>query len=180
MPEFQKYPCPCCKSLTYPLPSQNDVGYICGVCWWENDPFIQSANEPSDQNRGLTLRQARENYAHRGISDPQLVQDWIEGRIKPWAELVRLMCRRATRFQIHCWHEERDELVLALRWGQLIPYPWDYGSVVEGDVTPEFVEFLASLPEPPDKELYDKRTPFFTIHLNNDYRIEHYGTEFYF
>lgn len=33
-----RYPCPCCKNRTYPVPSEDDVGYICPVCFWENDP----------------------------------------------------------------------------------------------------------------------------------------------
>ena len=48
------------------------VACICPVCWWENDVFIHSENEPSDENRGLTLSQARENYKKFGICDPEL------------------------------------------------------------------------------------------------------------
>lgn len=61
-----RYPCPCCKNRTYPVPPEDDVGYICPVCFWENDPFIRSEDEPSDQNHGMTLTEARQNYAAFG------------------------------------------------------------------------------------------------------------------
>ena len=35
--------------------TNDDCGYICPVCFWENDPFIASDNEPSDSNHGLSL-----------------------------------------------------------------------------------------------------------------------------
>ena len=41
------YNCPCCGNPTYPAPPKDDIGFICGICWWENDPFIQSDDEPA-------------------------------------------------------------------------------------------------------------------------------------
>ena len=52
-----RYPCPCCGQITLPVPPEEAVAYICPVCWWENDVFISSDNEPSDENHGLTLSQ---------------------------------------------------------------------------------------------------------------------------
>ncbi len=64
-------PCPCCKYIT--IPNHGDApSYICPVCLWEIDSFIQSENEPSDQNHGLTLAQARQNYAVFGAVLPRL------------------------------------------------------------------------------------------------------------
>jgi len=80
----KKYNCPCCGHPTYPVPPKDDVGYICDVCWWENDPFIQSDDEPSDQNHGLTLNQAKANYKKYGISWPQLLKYWEENGMKPF------------------------------------------------------------------------------------------------
>ena len=48
------------------------VAYICPVCWWENDVFISSDNEPSDENHGLTLSQGRANVRRFGTCDPRL------------------------------------------------------------------------------------------------------------
>ena len=42
------------------------------VCWWENDVFISSDNEPSDENHGLTLSQGRENVRRFGTCDPRM------------------------------------------------------------------------------------------------------------
>ncbi len=53
---MKKYQCPCCGYFTYNVPANEDCGYICPVCFWENDPFIASDNEPSDSNHGITLK----------------------------------------------------------------------------------------------------------------------------
>lgn len=59
-------PCPCCGEIT--VPNGGDAAaFICPHCFWEIDPFLQAEDEPSDQNHGLTLRQAQENYAEYGV-----------------------------------------------------------------------------------------------------------------
>ena len=68
-----KYPCPCCGYYTYPVPPQNDCGYICPVCFWENDPFLSSPEEPSDSNGGLTLGDARMNYLELGACQREML-----------------------------------------------------------------------------------------------------------
>lgn len=58
-------PCPCCGFIT--IPNDGDaIAYICPVCCWEIDCFIQSNDEESDQNHGLTLTEARKNYQQFG------------------------------------------------------------------------------------------------------------------
>ncbi|UUV26663.1 CPCC family cysteine-rich protein [Lysinibacillus sp. FN11] len=47
-------PCPCCEFITIPNNGEA-LAYICPVCFWEIDLFIQSNVEASDQNHGLTL-----------------------------------------------------------------------------------------------------------------------------
>ena len=61
-----KYPCPCCGFITLSFPPKEAVAYICPVCFWENDVFIASDDEPSDENHGLTLCQGRANYRKWG------------------------------------------------------------------------------------------------------------------
>ena len=41
---------------------------------WENDLFTVSADEPSDENHGLTLNQGRTNYRTMGVCAPRLAQ----------------------------------------------------------------------------------------------------------
>ena len=66
-------PCPCCGNIT--IPNRGDaLAYICPVCLWEIDLFIESDDEPSDQNHGLSLNQARENYKTCGAVLERLVQ----------------------------------------------------------------------------------------------------------
>ena len=50
---MEKYPCPCCGYLTYPVPREDAIAYICPVCFWENDVFVTSVDEPSDENHGI-------------------------------------------------------------------------------------------------------------------------------
>lgn len=60
-------PCPCCGYIT--ISNGGDaLAYICPVCFWEIDLFIQSDDEPSDQNHGLSLSQARSNYIKYGAT----------------------------------------------------------------------------------------------------------------
>lgn len=69
-----KYPCPCCGKLTFPVPKEEAVAYICPICWWENDVFDPGEDDPSDENRGMTLRQGRENYERYGAVRPDLAE----------------------------------------------------------------------------------------------------------
>lgn len=62
---MEKYPCPCCGYLTYPVPQEEAIAYICPVCFWENDVFVTSDDEPSDENHGIPLRPA---FFYCGIS----------------------------------------------------------------------------------------------------------------
>ena len=69
-----KYKCPCCGYYTYPVPPEEDSGFICDVCFWENDTFLSSDIEPSDSNHGLTLVQAKENYRKFGACCKDMLQ----------------------------------------------------------------------------------------------------------
>ena len=57
-----RYPCPCCGYLTLPAPREEAIAFICPVCFWENDVFTHSDDEPSDENHGMTLKQGRAAY----------------------------------------------------------------------------------------------------------------------
>lgn len=60
------YPCPCCGYLTLPVPTKEAVACICPVCFWENDVFLSSEGEPSDENHSMTLVEGRENFRRLG------------------------------------------------------------------------------------------------------------------
>ncbi len=65
--------CPCCGYITIPKGGEC-TAYICPVCLWEMDAFIRSDEEASDQNHGLTLKEARENYRIYGAVIERLKQ----------------------------------------------------------------------------------------------------------
>ncbi len=68
-----RYPCPCCGWLTFPVPRERALAFICPVCLWENDLFTPQEDAPSDENRGMTLRQGREQYRRLGAVRADLI-----------------------------------------------------------------------------------------------------------
>ena len=70
---MKKYKCPCCECFTYNTPHKKDCGYICPVCFWENDPFITSNDEPSSSNHGITLNEAKANYLKFGACEEEML-----------------------------------------------------------------------------------------------------------
>ena len=50
------------------------IAFICPVCLWENDVFDPEEDVPSDENRGMTLREGRKNYRRFGAVRPDLVR----------------------------------------------------------------------------------------------------------
>ena len=68
----ERFSCPCCGCLTFPVPAADAIAYICPVCMWENDVFTASDDEPSDENHDLTLDQGRANYRTLGVCYPRL------------------------------------------------------------------------------------------------------------
>ena len=69
---MKKHQCPCCGHFTYTVPPEEDCGYICPVCFWENDPFIASDDDPSDSNHGITLNEAKANYLEFGACEEEM------------------------------------------------------------------------------------------------------------
>lgn len=65
-PETRRAGHPCCGYLTLPVPPKEAVACICPVCFWENDVFLSSEREPSDENHGMTLAEERENFRRLG------------------------------------------------------------------------------------------------------------------
>lgn len=68
------FPCPCCGYRTFPVPEEDAPAYICPVCLWENDVFDPGEDQPSDENRGMTLRQGREAFLRLGTVREDLPQ----------------------------------------------------------------------------------------------------------
>lgn len=71
---MKKHPCSCCGNFTLPVPKEDAIAYICPVCFWENDVFDPDENAPNDENRGMTLAQARENYRKFGAVREEFVK----------------------------------------------------------------------------------------------------------
>ena len=69
---MEKYPCPCCGYLTYPVPREEAIAYICPVCFWENDVFVTSDDEFSKMKNhaGYTYLILSE------VNDFEEIRDW--------------------------------------------------------------------------------------------------------
>ena len=96
-----------------------------------------------------------------------------------WLELITKALESAKRFEIHCWNEETNWIDFALNYGTLKESTWRYGKIIEGTVTPEFVDMILNMPKLTDTEIYNKMTPFFNIFLDDGFQSCHYGTEVY-
>ena len=96
-----------------------------------------------------------------------------------WLDHIIVALKDARTFEIHCWNEETEWIELALRYGTLKDDDWQYGKMITGDVTPEFVQMLLGQPKPADTEIYNKMTPFFNVFLDDKFQSCHYGTELY-
>ena len=96
-----------------------------------------------------------------------------------WLAYITAALKDAKTFEIHCWNEESEWIELALRYGTLKDDDWQYGKIIIGEVTPEFVQMLLSQPKPTDTEIDNKMTPFFNVFLDDKFQSCHYGTELY-
>lgn len=94
-----------------------------------------------------------------------------------WNDLVRACAVIGDTFDIHCWSDEKTEMVAALKYGQKVASSWSEGTVIRGRITKEFISFLTEAKKPTDTEIYNKMTPYFNIFFDNKFHSEHYGTE---
>ena len=88
--------------------------------------------------------------------------------------------KNAKTFEIHCWNEEKEEIALAFKFGNLKDDDWKYGKIITGEVTAEFIEMILAQPKPTDIEAANKMTPFFNIFLDDTFQSSHWGTEIYY
>lgn len=93
-----------------------------------------------------------------------------------WRGLIAQMLRTAKRFEIHCWQEEKTEIALACKYGAEKQTNWAHGTVICGEVTPEFTWMILH-EKGEDDEAFIKFTPFFNVFLDDDFQSSHYGTE---
>ena len=96
-----------------------------------------------------------------------------------WLSYITAALKDAITFEIHCWNDETEWIELALQYGTLKESDWHGGTMIAGEVTPEFARMILSLPKPTDREIYNKMTPFFDVWLDDDFQSCHYGTENY-
>ncbi|WP_455257160.1 hypothetical protein [Peptoniphilus asaccharolyticus] len=93
--------------------------------------------------------------------------------IKPY-----LLC--SSKFEIRCFADEEYAISQALYFGKIKNEKSEFETVIIGDVSKEFIEFILNLPKPIQTDnTYNKMVPFFSIFLDSNFSSEHYGTELY-
>ena len=107
----------------------------------------------------------------------QMEFDYTQPINDEWKKIMEKHLRTAKTFEIHCWNEETTWIEYALKYGTLKIDDWQYGKIIVGLVSTDFVNMVLQLPKPKDTEIYNKMTPFFSIFLDNGFSSEHYGTE---
>ena len=115
----------------------------------------------------------------KAIEFEEITLDRSEADNSKWLAYITAALDGAKTFEIHCWNEEAEWIELALQYGSLKGDDWQYGKIITGAVTPEFVQMLLGLPKPADTETYNKMTPFFNVFLDDKFQSCHYGTELY-
>lgn len=78
--------------------------------------------------------------------------DGTEATNETWRRWMESALADAKTFEIHCWAGETEWITLALNHGMAKPSGWNYGTIAEGPVTPEFISMVLSLPKPEDRE----------------------------
>lgn len=96
---------------------------------------------------------------------------------KWWKELFSLYLKEGEPFEIHCWKNEKEEIASARKYGSLEETNWEYGEVIKGILTAEFIQGLLECKCTED-DVYEKLTPYFTLQVEG-ICSEHYGTEIY-
>lgn len=96
-----------------------------------------------------------------------------------WKTIIRHFLKVGDIFEVRCWKEEAQEALQAKRYGKAAV---DGNEIsIKGVLTDALLSELME-ENPTDKEIYNKMTKYFTIHVKNelcDICSAHYGTEMY-
>lgn len=104
------------------------------------------------------------------MSDHNVNSDW-------WKKIIQHFVKQGEEFEIRCWNEEHEEIKKAMSYGRLTQIESNYETAIQGVVSEQMLKEFLSMPEPPDKTIYNKMTIFFSFNIKNKIYSEHYGTE---
>ncbi len=99
-----------------------------------------------------------------------------------WKKLIRTFAVIGSKYEIHCWKNELDEIKMAMQYGKEkrdALQPWEHGTIIEGIIDDNFIDMLDNMEKPEATDMCNKMTPFFSIFIKNVISSEHYGTEIY-
>lgn len=98
---------------------------------------------------------------------------------KWWKELFKHYVQKGKKFEIRCWDEEKESIVLISKFGTVEKSKTTKEIIISGEITNDFIELILNEEMPKDQNIYNKMTQFFTINIDEAYSSCHYGTEIY-
>lgn len=103
-------------------PPGKDAGYICPVCFWENDIFLDSEEAASDCNHGMSLQEARENFKAVGACEEAMLpyvraprpEEMGEENMELWDIYDSNKCRTGRTMKRNDWSLQEGEYHLTV------------------------------------------------------------------
>ena len=94
-----------------------------------------------------------------------------------WREIMTLFLKQGSQFEIRCWKEERTSILKACKSGCISEKDsTDYEVSIKGTLEKSIINEILN---PDMDDINEKMTEFFTININGQIDIEHYGKEIY-
>ena len=94
-----------------------------------------------------------------------------------WNQIFTLLAQKCSRFRVHCWNDEIEEISQMKRFGHVSTTAWKHGVIIEGQVSASFIDSITSVCFATQRNGYNIMTPFFIIELDDIFSSAHYGTE---
>lgn len=71
--EKSRYPCPCCRYLTFDTPERGSYD-ICPICFWEDDQMQFDHPDARGGANRVSLSEARENFVQFQASERRFIK----------------------------------------------------------------------------------------------------------
>lgn len=93
-----------------------------------------------------------------------------------WLELFWKFAVPGEYFEIHCWVKERNEQIIAARFGETACFGFPNLKVFNGILTERLIHYLSEKRSTERYPFCSKNIPFYTMHIGDSFSSEDYGT----
>lgn len=94
-----------------------------------------------------------------------------------WNDLLSVFANPGDYFEIHCWTKEHQALQLAEQFGEEACFGMPGLKIIHGTITDHFLRFLLDNERKHHNRFYNKLTPFYTLHIGENFSSQDYGTK---